>query len=92
MAPVFCLVRGVYTTCVQTVFRLADSGNTYKVEFGRRYAGILRILYRVCDADLGKCSPSGRPIVIGIFHEFTDLETAPCAMPRECATGHIGTA
>ncbi|BET51425.1 hypothetical protein RGQ21_64070 [Kitasatospora aureofaciens] len=91
-APIRCLVRGVYTTRVQTVFRLADSGNLYKVEFSRRYAGILRIPDQVYGDDLGECSASGRPIVVGVFHELSAPETAPRAMPGECASGHTGTA
>jgi hypothetical protein len=40
--------------------------------------------------DLGKCSRSGRPILVGVFHEFFGaLETAECSMPSECATGHF---
>ncbi|GHJ04463.1 hypothetical protein TPA0906_63280 [Streptomyces olivaceus] len=95
-APVFCLVRGVYTTYVQTGFRVADSGYRYKAVFGREYVVDMwessRIPGQVYDGDLGERSPCGRPIVVGVFHELFGVRKPRSGMPGECATGHTGTA
>ena len=88
-APTLCLVRGVYTTCVHTMFRLVDSGAPGKAVYGRRFAGILPIPFRPCAGDLGKQPGRGRPILVGVFHEFLTGRNCAMSMPGECAPGHV---
>ncbi|GAA4087977.1 hypothetical protein GCM10022233_83800 [Streptomyces shaanxiensis] len=63
------------------MFRLTAFGAPGKGSFGRGYAGIIPIPGRSYVDDLEKCHGRGRPILVGVFHEFAGrpkLHRAAC--------------
>ena len=85
-APTLCLGRGVYTTRVHAVFRLAVSRMTARHYSVGEMREIIPVPAMPHDGDLSSIRGGGRPILVGVFHESCgESELLQRRMPRECA-------